>query len=270
MELTLVIDPHSLEEIIEAHSFKDTLTNNYLLSKQYSNYIEEKKLWYSIKDANLYLFVGKEGFYRLYYHVNNSEVEHDFTNIEIVLEIIYRGESKKPIDHVNYWKKNGFKTHLTRDCYFLKKSEVTSKFENKEEFKIESVSSEEDIIFAKKLIDENLDIYTGDRLALHEIEHYSELGHLYCVYNKGIRCGILQAEFKNNIFWLGHIVVDENFRGLGLANELVNHYINEGIDLQAMQFQLWVINDNIPAVNLYQKKGFKYLNKSTLSMLKLN
>lgn len=42
MELTLVIDLPTLEEIIEAHSFKDTLTNNYLLSKQYINYIEKK------------------------------------------------------------------------------------------------------------------------------------------------------------------------------------------------------------------------------------
>lgn len=218
----------------------------------------------------MYLFVKKEGFYRLYYLVNSVDVLHDFTNIEIVLEIIYRGQNKMPIEHINYWKKNGFITHLTRDCYFLKKSDITSKFVNKGAFKIESISAEEDVIFAKKLIDENLDIYTGDRLALHEIEHYSKLGHLYCIFNKGIRCGILQAEFKNNIFWLGHIVVDKDFRGLGLANELVSHYINEGIDLQVSQFQLWVMNDNIPAVNLYEKKGFKYLNKSTLSMLKLN
>ena len=57
---------------------------------------------------------------------------------------------------------------------------------------------------------------------------------------------------------------------MGLANLLVDNYLNEGLKLKVRQFQLWVIDENIPAVNLYKKRGFAYLNKSTTSMLSIN
>ena len=135
---------------------------------------------------------------------------------------------------------------------------------------IDHPKNQEDVILAKKLIDENLDFYTGDRLTLREIEKFSDNGLLFCAYKNNVMCGMLQADFKNKIYWLGHIVVHKDFRGMGLANLLVNHYLQEGLRLKTRQFQLWVINDNIPAINLYEKRGFKYFNKSTYSLLKTN
>ena len=79
-----------------------------------------------------------------------------------------------------------------------------------------------------------------------------------------------KADFKNNVYWLGHIVVHKDFRGIGLANLLVNHYLQEGLRLKVKKFQLWVVNNNIPAINLYKKIGFKYFNKSSHSLLKIN
>ena len=36
-----------------------------------------------------------------------------------------------------------------------------------------------------------------------------------------------------------------------------------------VRFSLWVQQQNQTAINMYQKKGFRYVNKSTISMLKL-
>jgi ribosomal protein S18 acetylase RimI-like enzyme len=214
------------------------------------------------------LFVEKDGFYRLYFLINNLDVKHDFSSLELVLEIIYRGEKYKPLSLIEFWTKNDFKSHLTRDCYFLKTADAI--FENNDiDIKVRIVKNQDDILFAKKLIDENLDRYTGDRLTLSELEKFSAEGLLYCAYKDGVPCGMLQAEVKNNINWLGHIVVQKDFRGLGVANHLTDFYLKQGLDLQINQFQLWVINDNSAAVRLYEKKGFKYLNKSTFSMLKI-
>lgn len=270
MKLTAVNNIIILEKIIEEHLFKGTLTNNYVLSKKFTKYIDEKKLWFWKGNSNLYLFVEKEGFYRLYYLINNVDTHDDFSNLEIVLEIIYRGKNKMPLEQIKYWKKNSFKSHLTRDCYFLKADSILPNYNQVEGVTIELPKNKEDILFAKKLIDEKLDLYTGDRLSLMEIENFAKRGLLFCAYKNNSICGMLQADLRNNIYWLGHIVVHKDFRGMGLANLLVDNYLNEGLKLQIRQFQLWVIDENIPAVNLYKKRGFSYLNKSTHSMLSIN
>jgi len=270
MKLTEVNNIITLDKIIVEHTFKGTLTNNYLLSKDYTKYIDERKLWFWKANSNLYLFVKKKGFYRLYYLINNFDVQEDFSNLQIVLEIIYRGKNKMPLEHIKYWKKNSFKIHLTRDCYFFKAASVLPIYNQIEGVTIEPPKNKEDILFAKKLIDENLDLYTGDRLSLQEIENFVACGLLFCAYKNDLICGMLQADLRNNIYWLGHIVVHKDYRGMGLANLLVDNYLNEGLKLQVRQFQLWVIDENIPARNLYKKKGFAYLNKSTTSMLSVD
>ena len=270
MKLTAVNDILVLEKIIDEHSLKGTLTNNYILSKEVNKYIEDKRYWYFKGNSNLYLFVEKEGFYRLYYLINNIDARDDFSKLQIVLEIIYRGKKNMPLEHIKYWRKNGFKSHLTRDCYFLKAASVSLNYNQVEGVTIERPKNKEDILSAKKLIDENLDLYTGDRLSLQEIENFSTSGLLFCAYKNDLMCGMLQADLRNNIYWLAHIVVHKDYRGMGLANLLVDNYLNEGLKLQVRQFQLWVIDENIPAVNLYKKRGFAYLNKSTTSMLSIN
>ena len=46
-------------------------------------------------------------------------------------------------------------------------------------------------------------------------------------------------------------------------------YIKENMNNNKVRFSLWVQQQNQTAINMYQKKGFRYVNKSTISMLKL-
>lgn len=270
MQLKVLKSQDELDKIIEYNSFKNTLTNNYMLSHNFRHHIDRKEIFYWNENSNLYLFVKKQGFYRLYYLINNVEVKNDFSEINIVLEIIYRGKNKIPLEHIKYWKKNGFTSHLTRDCYFLNAASISPIHNKVEGVTIESPRNKDDILFIKQLIDENLDLYTGDILSIQEIENFVSRGLVFCAYINDLICGMLQADLRNNIYWLGHIVVHKDYRGMGLANLLVDNYLDEGLKLQVRQFQLWVIDRNIPAVNLYKKKSFTYLNKSTHSMLSIN
>ncbi len=270
MKLCAVNNINFLEKIIVEHTFTETLSNNYILSQEFNKYIREEKIFYFKENSNLYLFIKKRGFYRLYYLINNIFAQHDFSNLQIVLEIVYRGKKNFPLEDIKFWKKNGFKNHLTRDCYFLKTTSSISNNNKVEGVKIELPKNKEEMLFIKKLIDENLDLYTGDRLSLQEIENFAARELIFCAYKNDILCGMLQADLRNKIFWLGHIVVHQDFRGIGLANLLVDYYFQQGIKLQVRQFQLWVIDGNIPAVNLYKNRGFTYLNKSIHSLLKIN
>jgi ribosomal protein S18 acetylase RimI-like enzyme len=52
-------------------------------------------------------------------------------------------------------------------------------------------------------------------------------------------------------------------------NILKRPYIKENMNNNKVRFSLWVQQQNQTAINMYQKKGFRYVNKSTISMLKL-
>jgi ribosomal protein S18 acetylase RimI-like enzyme len=264
----LVENVSLVNDLVEKYFKKDTWSNNYMLQYEYVNHIQRKKLFYLQQDKNVYFFLDRDGFYRLYYFIN--EPEKYFTSLEkvpIVLEFLYRGEKYFPKTQQEFWFKSGFKSHLTRDCYFLKNIDTFDYLSNNC-ITIQIAQTNDEFQFVKKLIDQDLDLYTGDNLSLDEIRNFAKNECIFIAYMDEVPCGFLQAELKNNTFWLGHIVVDSKFRGKGIAKALVNHYINKGRIRKCNQFQLWVIQDNYLAVDLYKKSGFKYLNKSSYSMLR--
>lgn len=264
--------PH-LDELFEQFFLKQTLTNNYILAKDYQQYIEEKRLWFTSEGDNVFFFLEKEGFFRLYYFLNEEASPYStVVNLPVVLEILFRGDKKYPEQQVTFWQASGFKKHLRRDCYFLKASDATELGEQDMSvhgFTMKKATSLQECKYAKQLIDNHLDPYTGDILSLQELEGFASRGYVYIAYQNETPCGILQANLKNSVFWLDHIVVDQSFRGMGISKVLIDYFLQDGITKECSKFQLWVISDNLPAVNLYKKYNFRYLNKSTISMLKL-
>lgn len=260
----------AFETLLTTFNQKEVVSNFYMLKDEYSKHICAKDLFFHVDGQNLYIYLKKHDFVKLFYFINN--LNHSYSignnNQSQVLEIVYRGEKQYPTKHIEFWKSCGFDLHLSRDCYFLKNEDGIINVPEKSSMMIKNAQSEHDLNYALKLIEENLDLYTGDQLSLEELRYFANNNLLYIAFDDGKYCGMLQANFKNGVFWLGHIVVDANFRGKGIAKVLVEHYLNEGIKLKCNQFQLWVIQDNLPAVNLYKKYGFKYLNRSTCSMLK--
>jgi ribosomal protein S18 acetylase RimI-like enzyme len=266
--MILVEKTELLDEVFEKYFQKGTWSNNYILKDEYFEHIENQKLFYIQDDQNSYFLIKKNSFYRLYYFINEPNTFFSaLTDLPVVLEILYRGEKHFPSNQSDFWIQSGFKSHLTRDCYFLKNRDLTN-FDGIHDLNIQNAQTQEEFEYVKKLIDQDLDLYTGDNLTIDEIRDFARQNLLYISYMEGKPCGFLQSDDKNQVYWLGHIVVDSEFRGKGIAKSLVNHYLNEGKSRNCNQFQLWVIHDNKPAVELYKKYGFTYLNKSTCSMLK--
>jgi ribosomal protein S18 acetylase RimI-like enzyme len=263
-----ICDIEFFENLLSAFNQKNTLSNFYMLKDEYSRLIDLGNLFYIVDANNLYVYVKKFSFVKLFYFLNDMNLyfNHDI-KFPQVLEIVYRGEKHYPSSHVDFWTKSGFEKHLSRDCYFLKNNDLIIESATSN-ILIQNAQAEADLIYGQSLIAENLDLYTGDQFSFEELRLFAQAGHLYIAFEEGKPCGMLQADFKNGVFWLGHIVVDAQHRGKGIAKVLVEYYLNAGIELECNQFQLWVIQDNTAAVNLYKKYGFKYLNRSTCSMLK--
>lgn len=268
MKLITSID--ILNEITSNYFLKKTITNNYLLPAAYIQLIDEKRLFFIEGDTNCLLLVQKNGFYRLFYYINNlSEILDVISNKPIVMEILYRGESHKQQDVFTFWERCGFKMHLTRDNMVASFKQMTLPKEPLSDLKCKYANTELETIFTKKLLENSLDEYTGDRLSSEEVKSYVKNNNIICAYWENELAGALQFEIKNNVVWLGHIAVSPKFRGKGIAKELVKVYIEVNKTAPSTRYQLWVINDNLSAVSLYNRFGFIYGNKSSASMLKL-
>lgn len=270
MQLKRIDSRETIDTILERWFIKNTATNNYLLLESYENLIKWKKLFYVNSESNCAILVEKDGFYRLYYFLNDFmdplKIEVDFP---VVMEIIYRGYFKYPEQEINYWLNLGFKIHLTRDNLFSIYDSISLSEPIDNEIEIEYVHGAREEEFTMEIIDKTLDKYTGDILSLKEIRRFSENKWILIAYYDRKPAGILQFEIKNNVVWLGHLCVDISFRGKGIARALVHKFIVDNFTSVPTRYQLWVINDNKSAISLYSKFGFKYANKTSTSLLKI-
>lgn len=258
-----------LNKIVQTAFRKGCLTNNFILIDAYEAFIRENKLWLVADEDNAALLLDKEDFFQLYFYLNDLNKPIGlFVDKPVVMEILYRGHDKKPQQLIEYWSKLGFNEHLSRDNMLSSWSKLSipeMPYENK---LIKYAESEEELLFTKDLFDNALDKYTGDRLFEDELRSFLKNNNLLCAYYKNDLAGVLQFEIKNKVVWLGHIAIHPDFRGKGIANALVNKYITSNKTGENTRYALWVIQDNMPAVNLYRKFGFVYGNKSTVSLLK--
>jgi len=259
-----------LTDLINLYSNSLTQSNNYLLGVAFDDLIKQRKLFYIKGKFNLYLLVDRNISYQLYYFINNFQ-ESFKNNIDkpLVIEVVYKGEIKKPRAIIDYFELNGFSTHLTRDNMALSfTNEVTFRPHNINAH-IKIANTKYEASYVCDLFASQLDIYTGDLKTQKEINKYIENGNILCAYYNDNLCGALQFEIKNKVNWLGHLAVDLHYRGNGIASLLVENYLKIGVAKSDTRFQLWVINSNESAVNLYKKFRFTHTGKSTISMLKL-
>ena len=270
--MQLINNNQELEDLLEASSASFKWSNNYMLLDELQVYRQSGKLFLLQKSKDsLVLLVQRDSFYRLYYQTNLLE---DIKAIElkqaVVQELIYRGPKLYPQEEVEAWSKRGFEVHMGRDNYFLNsKGLLSSDLEDSEDFSgIKPIEDEGDLLKSDEMIRTYLDRYTGDILSMEELREFSANGDILGIYVENKLAGVVQGEYKNKVYWLGHMVVDKDYRGQRLSTKLLKAYLLKGLSLNCRQFQLWVLQDNEPALRLYKKYGFKYLNKSTISLLK--
>lgn len=256
-----------IEDLILSYKSKNTFSNNYLLPESYHQFISDGKMYYIEKNNNLVFFVDKKSHYQLYYHINNLCDYFNFNEEKpVCMEILYRGEANLPVEMINYWENCGFKKHLIRDSYAVSYNEFSSQ-EYKSETDVCYAKSKDEVLFTQQIIENSFDKYTGDILDLDEVTRYVNNNKVLCAYTENTICGVLQFDIVNKVVWLGHLAVHSDFRGKKIGRELVRRYIEDNRTNDKTRYQLWVLNDNPEAKRLYESFGFKYVNKSTISML---
>lgn len=254
-------------QLVERYNRKGRLTNDYIQNDA-ADLIIHDKLYIVRGRDNALLLVQKDGFYRLYYYINNLDELLELPESELMTEILFRGVHAPEIE-VQVLENMGFRKNLVRDQYYAKYASLTLPALISG-LKIEIATSKEDVVWAIKLFNASFDKWSGDYIpeAMADLL-IQEQAVLMAKDVGGNRLGALQLETIKGVTWLNHVAVVEAARGKGVGLGLVEAYIERGHADANSRYMLWVQRQNEPAVSLYLKKGFTYTNKSTLSMIRL-
>jgi len=270
LKMKLITDIELIDKLIQIYFIKGTITNNYLLSGAYSQYISESKLFYVAKNTNACFLLEKNGFYQVFYYINNQSdlMVFDFEK-PLVMEVLYRGEANRPNEIISYWEKCGFKQHIIRDHMSAYYNQLVF-FDENDSVKVRFVENENEIIFAQRTIEETFDKYTGDIFSINEARILTKNQNLLCAYINEDLCGVIKFEIKQGIVMWGHFAIKEEFRGKGIATKLMQTFFRLNSVSPSTRFQMWVVIDNLKAKNIYQRIGFTFDNKISQSMLKIS
>ncbi len=275
MKLSKVNELNRYQAIVGRYKRKGCLSNDFIYT-EVADLIIHDKLYEYCGVSNAFLFVVKDKCLRVYYYLNNLNETYCFDIEEgLVAEIIFRGNMGTPNDEIEYLSKCGFRLNLRRDQY----GGVYNDLQTPRLIKgvtVDKAKTLEEVAFACELFNNSFDYYSGDYLAKEVYESLYTGGAILIAKDfQGYIAGALHQTVERGVAWISHVAVVDYFRGQGVGQALLDTFVerNSNVDPQLKpksRYMLWVQAQNTAAVGMYQKKGFKYMNKSTISMIKVS
>lgn len=241
-------------ELLNKYLNKDYLNNGSRLIRDYKILIEKGSLYYTERDNYILFFEDCKEFYNLYYFVPKLNPSLDTADLNLkrtfVADVIYTGSNS---DEASVHLLNaGFKKYLTRSYRTLKLRPKDVKLSSNVKF---AGRDEAELIF--KLQNKYIDKYTGNILIQEEILEAVKNNLILCVHEGNNLAGYLRFAVNNKNVSLEGIAVDCKFRGKGYSKQLVEFFIDYFSGEGYNKIDLWVRDDNISAIKLYDFFNFK-------------
>ena len=199
-------------------------------------------------DGGCYLFHEKENQIDFYYFLEKEAKPIEIPKMDKPLVLEQVALAKNPPD-LGEWEAIGFQKYLQRKRLFLsaKKTEA-------EQREVSFAKTEEAEIILS-MMEEAFEPYTS---ALPDLETLEKDLAENCViaFREGENLlGFLRFGRDKKVSVLWQIVVSPEGRGKGIGNSLVRDWISVERE-EVAKFQLWVREDNPPALNMYEALGF--------------
>lgn len=263
-------DIKQYRDIVESYGLKGCLSNDYLQTRA-EGLIARGLLLAEWTDNNAYLLESKDGFYRLYYYLNDLEANDKprFPG-DVVTEILYRGPARYPDAEVAFLERMGFKPNLVRDQYAAVYQDLAPAGEYSE-VTVRPALDLGEVQWACRVFNATFDRYSGDFIPEDCYGALLDTGSiLVAVDFIGNRVGALHQTEERNVAWISHVAVVPAARGHHVGMALVDAFVERNHTSDKSRYILWVQQQNTAAVAIYKKKGFTNLGKSTLSLIKTN
>lgn len=258
------------ESIVERYRRPGCLTNDYLQARA-EILIADGLLWAECHKHNAYLLERRPACHRLYYYLNDLEAADggDFPG-DMVTEILYRGEEHYPTNEVAFLERMGFVKNLIRDQYAAVYKDMAVD-DNACAVDVRLADNLDEVAWAAKMFNDTFDPYSGDFIPEGDYLALLENGQILVAMDmQGVKLGALHQTLERNVAWISHVAVLPQARGQHVGQALLDAFVECNHTSDKSRFMLWVQKQNSAAVAMYRKKGFKYLNKSTLSLIKYN
>lgn len=220
----------SLEELEILKSYEGSITNDYMNTLLYEANIA--RLYYIKGEANFYVLIKREGYYKLYYYINDINQKFD-ANGTFVSEIVSK-EMDETLENI------GFELYKTR---------VRLRLNHKEPYESKRVKYIDDAEFIYGAL-QSFDEYSGERLSMDEVKERIEKKLFIGIDGAGF------IEFSTDAFKdsIEHFYIDSAKRGEGLGSEILMHYL--GSVSKKKRVNVWT-DEGSRAIKLYHKYGFK-------------
>lgn len=255
-------------EITQEYGRKGCFSNDYL-QKEAQSLVHDGKLFEYCSDGNAFLFVKKDIGLRVYYYLNNLESTFDFdSEDDLFIELLFRGENNFPQDEVNYFLRCGFVEHILRDQYSAIYKDIKLTDYDVLNLHIYIAQTIEEIEYAVNLFNMTFDNYTGNYIPIVECKRLLEEKCVLIAKLDGKYAGAMHFRREGKIIWAEHNVVEPWCRGRHVGSLLCNAFIEIAKIDDNTRYTRWTQHLG-QAAKMYEKLGFKYVNKSSFSMLKL-
>lgn len=254
-------------KLVDRYNRKGRITNDYLQNEA-ADIIIQDNLFAIYGDKNAVLLVQKAGFQRLYYYVNDIDEKIELPRNEYVTEILFRGENA-PAAEVGWLEEMGFKKNLRRDLMFAKYADLAPSI-MAHDIAISKALTIEEVKWAAELFNSTFDKWSGDFISSADYPKLLKDNAILVAKDyRGNLIGAFESGVDKGVNWLRHFAVTKEARGKGVGKALFDAVLEKGHVDDKSRYMLWVQHNNAAARQLYEKKGFLYMGKSTLSMIKL-
>ena len=260
-------------DIVERYRRPGCLTNDYLQTRA-GALIADGLLSADCHEQNAYLLERKDVCWRLYYYLNDLTVATPINTPDgrpAVVEILYRGEEHFPNDEVAFLERMGFERNLVRDQYAAVYKDLTTTIGKTGDVVVRLAGELDEVAWACDLFNEVFDPYSGDFIPEADLPQLLHNGQIIVALDQqGTKLGALHQTVERNVAWISHVAVLPAARGRHVGKSLLDAFIEGNHTSDKSRYMLWVQQQNAPAVAMYRNRGFRYLNKSTLSLIKNN
>lgn len=257
-------------EIVEQYGIKGSVSNDFI-QRDAANLVINDVLFECCGEKNAFVLVKKDGFYRVYYYINDYSEFLTIPEVILETEILFREMIGEPTEVVEYLERCGFKRHLVRDQYAAMYKDLQVAIPN-DSIIVKPALTLLGIKSAFELFNQAFDKFSGDYISPEYYEALLTSGDVLMAWrkeeNEALFLGALHQTIENNVAWISHVAVKETARGHHVGQALVDAFVEHNMTSEKSRYMLWVQKLNDSAVKLYEKKGFKYVGKSSLSMIK--
>lgn len=247
--------------IKEVGKGKGVTSNFFMLKEEIQWYINEKRMYYCIIKAGIYIICDEGEFYHLYYKLKTNMLLDDI-KLDKPIMVKFVGHEARTDNNMLHT------VELFSQIGFIQHSKTRRMIrENGKKFFNSCFSN--DVIVRYAEIKDLKSIASIWKNSLDSLLHplFEEKYICDLIKSRNVLCaenisgkivGGLQMEKLRNSVMLWYIAIDKDIRYNGIGSLLVQKMIDISLKMDAKTTTVWVVEDNVNAIRFYKKLGYLF------------